>query len=237
MSAGIPADLTTANDFVQVRLGLMQYLEDPLAAIVFTRIQYKTADDSRAWFEHDGRRWWTVTIAEFADEMGASEKQVRRVLDALDVRGAVRREQLRRGGPYDRRYSYSPVISEVPLRADRAPSGALVQAPSGADVEAPAGADVPLPENHEEPQEQAGAIHRAGMPASPHPHEPNACSALATLCRDRALPLSVADLLPHAYRLGNGDPWRGYIQVRWRTEQSLASALDPAAVLRKRLTT
>ncbi|WP_341999378.1 hypothetical protein MRBLWH7_000792 [Microbacterium sp. LWH7-1.2] len=213
---GVPFELTTASDFVQVRLELMRYLHDPLAAIVFTRIQFRTNDDSRAWVEHDGRRWWTVTLGDLAAEMGATEKQIRRVMDDLTDRGALIRTQLQHAGPYDRRYSYSPVITEVPSGAHRVPSGA--------DVEVPSGALVPLIKNKEE---AAGG--------RPHPHDQNARRALTDLKKDRHLPLSIDELLAHAYSLGDGDPWQGYLVVKVKTEATITGANNPAAVLRARL--
>lgn len=69
-----------------------------------------------------------------------------------------------------------------------------------------------------------------------HPHEPNARAALERLIGERQLPLDVDELLQAAYKLGDGDPWAGYLHgVKPETEQSLDTARDPAAVLRQRL--
>ena len=230
--SGVPAELTTATDFVQVRLALMRHLGGALEAVVFTRIQYRTQDESRAWVEHAGRRWWTITIADLATDMGASEKQIRRVLDVLTERGAIVRAHLKQNGPYDQRWSYSPVIldvpsraNEVPLQADQSPVGADVQAPSGANVDPPSGAILPLLQEGEEAAE-----------GSTHPNHPFAVKALSTLQRERALPLQVPELVEAAYRLGDGDPWAGYQQVKQRTEAAITGAFNPAATLRSRLT-
>lgn len=147
---GVPATLATAPDFVQVRLGLMRHLGGALEAVVFTRIQYRTQDDSRAWVEHDGRRWWTVTIADLAAEMGATDKQIRRVLELLTERGALLREHLSERGPYDRRWSYSPVILDVPSGANEVPSRANVEVPWRANVHSPSRADLPTYQEDEE---------------------------------------------------------------------------------------
>ncbi|WP_260981287.1 helix-turn-helix domain-containing protein [Curtobacterium pusillum] len=69
----------------------------------------------------------------------------------------------------------------------------------------------------------------------PHEHEPNARAALASLVSDRSLPLTVDELLAHAYRLGNGNPWDGYRVVRQVTEQPLTGARDARRVLEARL--
>jgi hypothetical protein len=68
-----------------------------------------------------------------------------------------------------------------------------------------------------------------------HEYEPNARRAITALIADRTLPFTPDALLATAYRAGNGDPWQGYLAVKVATEQSLAGARDPAAVLRKRL--
>lgn len=68
-----------------------------------------------------------------------------------------------------------------------------------------------------------------------HPHEPNAHRALTTIIRERNLPLSVDELIEHAYRLGSGDPWVGYQQIKVITADSFSWAGNPAAVIRSKL--
>lgn len=68
-----------------------------------------------------------------------------------------------------------------------------------------------------------------------HPHEPNAHRALITIIRERSLPLPIDELMQHAYRLGSGDPWAGYQQIKVITAGSFSWADDPAAVIRSRL--
>lgn len=70
---------------------------------------------------------------------------------------------------------------------------------------------------------------------TPHEHEPNAISALTTLCKDWHLSLSADDLLPEAYRIGNGNPWDGYLEIKAATQQGFSGARNPDAVLRTRL--
>ncbi|MCB2175601.1 MAG: hypothetical protein KQH57_07310 [Actinomycetales bacterium] len=75
-----------------------------------------------------------------------------------------------------------------------------------------------------------------GAQHDPHQHEPNARAALERLAAERALPVSVDELLEAAYRLGSGDPWEGYRDhVKPATEGSLDGTRDPGAVLRARL--
>ena len=42
-------------------------------------------------------------------------------------------------------------------------------------------------------------------------------------------------LLPEAYRIGNGNPWDGYLEIKAATEKPISGARDLAAVLRKRI--
>lgn len=69
-----------------------------------------------------------------------------------------------------------------------------------------------------------------------HENDARARSALERITRERRLPVSAAELLPHAYRLGHGDPWEGYREVKTRTEATLDSARDPRRALLSRLT-
>lgn len=75
----------------------------------------------------------------------------------------------------------------------------------------------------------------AGSTFPKHKHEQNAIDSLTRICRERRLPLSAEDLLPEAYRIGNGDPWDGYLEISAATEKGFGGARNPAAVLRKRL--
>lgn len=67
--------------------------------------------------------------------------------------------------------------------------------------------------------------------AREHEHEPNARSALAKLRTD--LPLD--ELLTFAYRIGDGDPWQGYLRVKEISNKPRHWANNPAAALRKDL--
>lgn len=262
-AVGVPAALVTDSDYVQVRLALMRHLGGPVEATVFSRIEFRSREENRHSVERDGRRWWTVTLAELAAEMGLSEKQIRRTLDALVRNGVLLREHLREGGPYDRRYAYSPVIAEVPSRAHGGD-------PQG-ESQVPHRADVPLSrteENPPTPQAPASPIHSSPWageecdvrrhPRGPHEldgdglvcvHclarnpsvtavERDAISArrkLAALHRDRALPIELDELIQKATRLGDGDLMAGYREVEQRTARPLDGTHDPAAALRSRL--
>lgn len=262
-SAGVPAELVTANDFVQVRLALLRYLGGALEAILFTRIVWRTRPEDRSWIEYDGRRWWTVTLPELALELGHSERQVRRALDALVTRTAVRRHQLRENGPYDRRYSYTPVIADVTKTSDRADENVASQLTKTSDVPlSREGENPPTPHDESHPRHaSAWAGEECDVRREPRgPHELDAdglacvhCHArnptvtagerdaisarrkLTALHHDRALPIDLDELVQHAARLGDGDLLAGYRIVERVTERSLAGTHDPAAALRSRL--
>ena len=66
-------------------------------------------------------------------------------------------------------------------------------------------------------------------------HHDYAVRALTTLITERRLPATPDRLMSDAYRLGNGDPWDGYLKIKTRTEHRVDGAAAPAAVLAKRL--
>ncbi len=68
-----------------------------------------------------------------------------------------------------------------------------------------------------------------------HPHEPNAVRSLTALVTGRHLPIGTDELLSEAYRIGDGDPWNGYLSIKAITEAPITGARDPAAALRARL--
>ncbi|WP_128218503.1 hypothetical protein [Microbacterium enclense] len=69
----------------------------------------------------------------------------------------------------------------------------------------------------------------------PHEHEPNAINALAELIEDNRFQISVDELLVEAYRIGNGDPWEGYREIKFIAGQGFQGARNPTAVLKTRL--
>lgn len=78
------------------------------------------------------------------------------------------------------------------------------------------------------------------VPNSPtgtnHQNEPFARNAITTLITDRHLPLTLDELTTHAYRLGTGDPWEGYLVIKATTTDAFGPDVkNPAAVLRYRL--
>lgn len=179
-AGGVPAALVTDSDYVQVRLALMRHLGGPVEATVFSRIEFRTREENRHSIERDGRRWWTVTLAELAAEMGLSEKQIRRTLDALVRNGVLLREHLREGGPYDRKYAYSPVISEVPSRAHGGDPQGKSQVPHRADVPLSRTEETPLPpkRRHAPPAPRPGRGRSAMFDVTPE--DPTSSTTMAS---------------------------------------------------------
>lgn len=68
-----------------------------------------------------------------------------------------------------------------------------------------------------------------------HRYEYNARLRIAKIHGRRRLPLTPEELLAEAYRLGDGNPWEGARIVDRHTEGSLATARDPARVVRSNL--
>ncbi|MFV9424930.1 hypothetical protein [Microbacterium sp. S1037] len=79
------------------------------------------------------------------------------------------------------------------------------------------------------------STHDVTRYAPSHPHEKNALPSLKRACEDARLQISAEELLPDAYRIGNGDPWVGYLEIKAAIDQGFAGARNPVAVLRKRL--
>ncbi|RIJ19412.1 hypothetical protein DZF97_00725 [Clavibacter nebraskensis] len=95
-----------------------------------------------------------------------------------------------------------------------------------------ASASVPLPIPSPLPTPLVPQPVQDTEPVEPgHEREPDALRALATLVEERRLPLTAAELLPHASRLGDGDPWVGYLEVKRRSVQSLDDARSPRHLL------
>lgn len=74
----------------------------------------------------------------------------------------------------------------------------------------------------------------ASAPAS-HPHHERTAAAIARRITDAQLPVTAADVLAHAYRVGVGDPWRGYQALTDALGASLAGAIHPGRVMLTRL--
>lgn len=131
--------LLTARDFIGVRAGLVAALgNDANAALVLTRISYRTEG---GWHESHvddaGRWWWRAGYEVIADETGLTRDQVKRALRTLSNEGWIDSQTFRREGPYDRTLSYSVVVPDD--RADSPDERA-----GSPDVDRADSPDVPL---------------------------------------------------------------------------------------------
>lgn len=111
--------------------------------------------------------------------------------------------------------------------------------PSRGDTQSPYPEDpevkTPLPPTVHSPTDQRpDDTRREGWPQ--HIHEPNALAALARVVDAGHLPADPDELLVHAYRLGDGDPWVGFQRLKPSLEGSLDGARNPRAVLLARIT-
>ncbi|MDJ1115395.1 helix-turn-helix domain-containing protein [Microbacterium dauci] len=167
-----------------------------------------------------------TTQTELADMAGLSRKSVRACLERLAFHDLVAYES-KRGTTTQ--YTVMPAYQMAPSRAIRVPTypqanGTPEGAKSG-DQMAPL--EVPTPKS--EP------TRVLNTPSGQHQNHPFAVNALRTLRTDRKLPLSPEELMRYAYRLGNGDPWDGYLRIKQATEANLTGAKNLAAVIRSRL--
>jgi hypothetical protein len=106
--------LLTARDFIGVRAGLVAALgNDANAALVLTRIAYRTEG---GWHEShqtsEGRWWWRATYETIADETGLTRDQVKRAVLSLSRLGWIEGMTFRLEGPYDRTLSYSMAVPD-----------------------------------------------------------------------------------------------------------------------------
>lgn len=189
-----------------------------------------------------------VALADMADEAstcfpgqdrlaymtGLSPRTVRRALDDLEAAGLITRTRRHdtRGVRSSDRYRLS--VEDLPAsvttgqsdhRSHKPRLPAKSARPTGqgdqGTIREPSG-------NHQQRDQSANVTAR-------HEHEPNARKALVRIKRERALPIGIDEMLQHAYRLGDGDPWIGFRIIDQITQTAIAGANNPTAVLRKRL--
>lgn len=92
------------SEFIMVSPELTKALGgDFVAAGVAARAKYRT---NRKGYEFDGLIWWRCSVAELADDMGISIRQVRRALVVLEENGMVEKASHNIEGSWDRTLSY-----------------------------------------------------------------------------------------------------------------------------------
>jgi hypothetical protein len=180
--------------------------------------------------------------------LGSSPEKVRRGLSALERAGVITRSRRHGRGGY--RTSDLITLNVETYRAE-SPQG---KTPTGQNAHQenrgrlpdesrpPTGRKVPAEEINQsyQPEDQPAARREprtADEDTSPadHPNLAHARRALTELRSDRRLPLAIDELILHAARLGHGDPWAGYLEIKLRTEAAIVGARSPRAVLLKRL--
>lgn len=180
-----------------------------------------------------------ATQVQIADLAGVSRKTARAALDRL-IQQCVVSHSSRRGKQTDYTVlpSYAPVRNGTPEGAKRMAPSRAKWVPSypqdlGTSEGAKSGEQMAPPEV---PSPKGNPSRVLSVPSGPHPHHSFAVSALTTLIAERSLGLDIDELLRHAYRLGNGDPWNGYLSIKNATEEALGDDVrDPAALTLWRL--
>lgn len=103
--SGVPIAEVTANDFMQVRAALVRRVGGADAALVFSRVYYRTDKNSRAAIEFEGEMWWTASHPALARETGLTEGQARKAAQVLVDGGFVEARKL-----HGNVMSYRPVV-------------------------------------------------------------------------------------------------------------------------------
>jgi hypothetical protein len=209
---------------------------DRVGRVLVALVQYADAT---------GMAWPSADLLA-ADVSGITRRDARNALDLLAEAGLIRAaEERKRGRALRWRILADTAITDhlagIPATSDRESEPEMAGVPASSPVPELAGelagnmagslAGIPAMKGSEgknPPAPEAADRHAVAQ----HEREPDALRALATLVQDRRLPLRAADLLPDAYRLGAGDPWAGYLEVKRRTVKSLEDATSPTGLLR-----
>lgn len=86
---GVPVEWVNGGDFVQVSVDMTKALDgDFIAAALAGRVRFVSKYGT---IDEDGLIWVDTSVAEFADGMGISVKQVRRALTVLENAGYIKR--------------------------------------------------------------------------------------------------------------------------------------------------
>jgi hypothetical protein len=173
------------------------------------------------------------------DRLGYFRRDVTAALAHLEEAGIIRANGTRRRGVTPR-WSFAADI-EPPVENPDEVSGKVSGEVSGKNPGRKPGNVSALPDmnqnrNQELNHPRDAGERRAGFPE--HKHEPNSARALARIIRERNLPTTLDQALTDAYRLGKGDPWKGFEQIAHATERDFRTgAFDPAAVYQSRINT
>ncbi len=196
-----------------------------------------------------------ASLAVLAADTGYSHRHVKRAVAKLEADGwlVLHTPARQHHAPH-----YRPTIPDT-QGGQKVPPGPVDNPPQGGQDVPPAGTpggthspsrgdtQSPYPEDQRTKTPLPPTVHsgtdrgtddsrRGGWPQ--HIHEANALAALARVVQADELRgvVDADDLLVHAYRLGNGDPWAGFQRLKPSLEATLGGARNPRAVLLARIT-
>lgn len=197
--------------------------------------------------EGDGGSWPSVaTLAKYAN---VDPRRVQAALTKLEILGEIRRDRQAGGTAATsdhRRPNLYHFLLRCPSECDHSmnhrvrvtktsPGDENVTGTGDENVTLTVHVNPTTTNDPAPPHVSKVAISAGGGRAIAHKDEPNARRSLERLRTERRLPLSIEELLAHAYRLGAGNPWSGYLEVKQATSDSFEGVRDPAAVCRARL--
>lgn len=109
--AGVPRAASFGTDFMLIRADLVRALDNPIDALVWTRINWRCEmQGQHTVADEEGLIWWPASREVLSEETGLSADQVKRSLIRLKEGGFIDATELRTGGNYDRTKSYRPLF-------------------------------------------------------------------------------------------------------------------------------
>ncbi len=195
---------------------------------------------------------WRTDSEQLAKEGTEGRDAIRAALRELEQAGYIERIRAQVTTPTGKKvWNTETVVHDTPSGANpqvvpttgfQAPEFPTVGKP-GPVVTTEKKTTTPLPPAPRTAPPRPGRNSREGKNDAPkgtdghlrHQNHENAKRACINLQRDCRLPLDAAELLAWSYRLGKGDPWSGYREVKRITEPQLDTADDALTVVRARL--
>lgn len=130
----ITRDMLSADDYISFRRCVADELGTWAKAIVWSRIEYRAKKVNRWAIEKSGHWWWRVSLDEFAEDIGLSHTQLRRLLKELEGDGHIERVKHQINGFQDQTYSYRIVVADEPGRGSEMDTGAVSTADTSYEV-------------------------------------------------------------------------------------------------------
>ena len=171
---------------------------------------------------HDGDGGAYPTVATLAKYANVSRANVQKALTKLESLGEIRRD-VQAGGSHDAAEYLRPnlyrFLLECPADCDRSRGHRAARSSS----------------HTADTTQRDDDSHTAPQPRDPASDARREGASDATLIAERRLPANEDELLEVAYRIGSGDPWSGYMRIKFITEAPFDGARDPRRVLMARL--